>query len=60
MQNDNDVFARRIAIIAKHLIAVQELNDGQLPLDDKYEKVMFFVCEIIRVAVGLADQDLAD
>ncbi len=60
MQNDNDVFARRIAIIAKHLIAVQELNDGQLPLDDKYEKVMFFVCEIIRVVVGLADQDLAD
>ncbi len=51
----SEVMAKRISVISQLAEDIAEINDEQLPMQSKYHDMMYFVCEMLRTASGLAD-----
>ena len=56
MKDNTDLFLERIKIINQLAKDINEINEDKcLPHQSKYKEIMFFVCEMVRIAIGLDD-----
>lgn len=55
MQATNEVIAKRIRVINQIAKDINEMHDEPLPMQGKYHEMMYFICEMLRAATGLAD-----